>query len=1004
MPIDNPCSDLLISLSSKLCKGELVAFPTETVYGLGADATNAEAVKNIFKVKVPPVVMAGGLTVGVRFPDHPVARTLIRHAKVPIAAPLRIDLDIYHRQLPIPRGGFPVSLVESVLKPLDGVTINVFNRASRVEDVKEGELSAPGQLLKHYAPDLPCYLYGGPISKTLEISSASCKGSQTSVQYTVSHSYDSIFIVDIAGHIASLSTKFKHYIDICPDGDLDMAAQSFFHTLRHIEAELKDGTLDIEAIVICDPTILKLDFSHTTSHAVSGVSEESSSRSTKDMSDGTDSSSTIQMKSKSDLLHVSAGALKDRMFRSTSGYTVGGQDIHDPAVMILAAYELALARVENPETFHTLTMKITEYQLTRSPEECCKVITPKIPSSTTSDWSDGFHGDLQKAGIFEKTIPIYEKFTESLPNKLYSQIISGKHPKIKEFVESDLVPFTPQSFLLYLRQFSFHRGIQKFFSTEKQMKLVEKEYLTCYTNELFASMTPKSVFPPKPDQPLDQASFIGNSISKIKQLTSFPSPVLASIACPCDIFRCKRETVLEASFLLGTALSFDIPTTFLFNMIQRFVSSLITSLKRFMLLSTAVIKRCQSCPSLAKAYTRIGNNRNIHAGSLQDINTVLKAIRDDPSHDLAKLPTPYQYLIIPLDVAKRFEAGISPFLQDMKKTGINMNDLAEGIEYDASCVARAVLTSTNMGCMLDPWDLAVSCVVYVLMERSKCNGKSSEIKKRKPPSSGMGSTKDSSSSSMKKVKQVAKSPSRVEEEEKEEMYDVSDSLLKDVLGDDKIHADNEVYRLRIKNSHDRKRKIEERKKNLSLHSSTIETKDTTFVKEKLVEIYKLKLIEEGVVTAEESAISIVKFLTYNIKRMLREHSETANPRVNSSQIRDDDEFAFIPRSQAISTSISTDDPYSSSTISSVTDNYFVKEKLVEIYKLKLIEEGVVTAEESAISIVKFLTYNIKRMLREHSETANPRVNSSQIRDDDEFAFIPRSQAISTSISTDDPCY
>ncbi|GKT35043.1 hypothetical protein ADUPG1_002914, partial [Aduncisulcus paluster] len=82
----------------------------------------------------------------------------------------------------------------------------------------------------------------------------------------------------------------------------------------------------------------------------------------------------------------------------------------------------------------------------------------------------------------------------------------------------------------------------------------------------------------------------------------------------------------------------------------------------------------------------------------------------------------------------------------------------------------------------------------------------------------------------------------------------------------------------------------------------------------------------------------------------------------------------------------------------------VKEKLVEIYKLKLIEEGVVTAEESAISIVKFLTYNIKRMLREHSETANPRVNSSQIRDDDEFAFIPRSQAISTSISTDDPCY
>ncbi|GKT19538.1 hypothetical protein ADUPG1_011525, partial [Aduncisulcus paluster] len=237
---------------------------------------------------------------GVRFPDHPVARTLIRHAKIPIAAPsanrfghispttaqhVKDDLeapcrDLYKTELHIidggctqigiestvlaindnnvtifRRGGFPVSLVESVLKPLDGVTINVFH-----------PLCFRSSLLSIWWVNFN--------------SSASRKGSQTSVQYTVSHSYDSIFIVDIAGHIASLSTKFKHYIDICPDGDLDMAAQSFFHTLRHIEAELKDGTLDIEAIVICDLTILyytfpKLDFSHTTSHAVSGVSEES---------------------------------------------------------------------------------------------------------------------------------------------------------------------------------------------------------------------------------------------------------------------------------------------------------------------------------------------------------------------------------------------------------------------------------------------------------------------------------------------------------------------------------------------------------------------------------------------------------------------------------------------------------------------------------------------------------------------------------------------------------
>ncbi len=37
-----------------LSSGELVIFPTETVFGLGADATNDKAVKSIFKVKKRP--------------------------------------------------------------------------------------------------------------------------------------------------------------------------------------------------------------------------------------------------------------------------------------------------------------------------------------------------------------------------------------------------------------------------------------------------------------------------------------------------------------------------------------------------------------------------------------------------------------------------------------------------------------------------------------------------------------------------------------------------------------------------------------------------------------------------------------------------------------------------------------------------------------------------------------------------------------------------------------
>ncbi len=118
-------------------RGGLVAFPTETVYGLGANALDEEAVRKIFAAKerpswdplivhvsewsmleqlvadvpealtelaerfmpgpltvvlrkkpiVPDCVTAGLPTVAVRMPGHPVALALIRAAGVPIAAP-----------------------------------------------------------------------------------------------------------------------------------------------------------------------------------------------------------------------------------------------------------------------------------------------------------------------------------------------------------------------------------------------------------------------------------------------------------------------------------------------------------------------------------------------------------------------------------------------------------------------------------------------------------------------------------------------------------------------------------------------------------------------------------------------------------------------------------------------------------------------------------------------------------------------------------------------------
>ena len=53
--ISNCTADEINDAAATLIKGDLVAFPTETVYGLGADATNEDAIARIYKVKGRPV-------------------------------------------------------------------------------------------------------------------------------------------------------------------------------------------------------------------------------------------------------------------------------------------------------------------------------------------------------------------------------------------------------------------------------------------------------------------------------------------------------------------------------------------------------------------------------------------------------------------------------------------------------------------------------------------------------------------------------------------------------------------------------------------------------------------------------------------------------------------------------------------------------------------------------------------------------------------------------------
>jgi L-threonylcarbamoyladenylate synthase len=156
---DRPEPDVIATAAACLRRGGLVAFPTETVYGLGVAAMDAAAVRRLFVAKgrpaddplivhvadtgglaplvserppivdalaarfwpgpltlvlrrstlVPDDVTAGLDTVAVRVPAHPVARALLAAAGIPVAAP---SANLFSRPSP--------TQAAHVLEDLDG--------------------------------------------------------------------------------------------------------------------------------------------------------------------------------------------------------------------------------------------------------------------------------------------------------------------------------------------------------------------------------------------------------------------------------------------------------------------------------------------------------------------------------------------------------------------------------------------------------------------------------------------------------------------------------------------------------------------------------------------------------------------------------------------------------------------------------------------------------------------------------------------------------------------
>jgi len=225
-----------------LRRGGLVAFPTETVYGLGANALDAAAVARVFEAKgrppnnplivhvagvdqvgqvaadwpqvaarlaerfwpgpltlvlpkrpeLPDVVSAGGPTVAVRVPAHPVARALLKAAGVPVAAPSanrstelspttaahvlrglggRIDLILDGGPT---SGGIESTVLDVTTDPPRLLRPGLVTRSdieavvgpivqSEASTTPSGELPqrSPGQMPRHYAPRAPLELADG---------------------------------------------------------------------------------------------------------------------------------------------------------------------------------------------------------------------------------------------------------------------------------------------------------------------------------------------------------------------------------------------------------------------------------------------------------------------------------------------------------------------------------------------------------------------------------------------------------------------------------------------------------------------------------------------------------------------------------------------------------------------------------------------------------------------------------------------------------------------------
>jgi len=168
-----------------LRRGELVVLPTETVYGLGADATNGAGVAHIFAAKGRPqfnplIAHVSGCAMAARYVDiDPLSQKLMDHfwpGPLTLVLPLRNDAGIH----PLVTAGLPTlavrhpqGLFSDIIAALDApVAAPSANRSGRVSPTTAAAVAAD------LGAAVPLILDGGPCSVGVESTIVKVAGEQ----------------------------------------------------------------------------------------------------------------------------------------------------------------------------------------------------------------------------------------------------------------------------------------------------------------------------------------------------------------------------------------------------------------------------------------------------------------------------------------------------------------------------------------------------------------------------------------------------------------------------------------------------------------------------------------------------------------------------------------------------------------------------------------------------------------------------------------------------------